>query len=895
MVDNSAAKNQLDKTQNTISSLNKISEINSLVNEIALDLSSVLTWANHELYIDNDVRTKLVNIQSRLNTWAWNLAADIQTQYNIYNARITSALSAWRRADPNDISKRNLYQEQLTDPATWRSLNIERRKNEYDELVTLANQFNLWWSYADQTVELSSTTPPAVTIPLNTFCNVIPVENDLCDKDGTPLTKKWSNWEINIWWVTYTLSWITYNRWTWVYDFTHMKVNPSNFDISKPLQLSVTGKYASSTNITIACNKKFNIRLSEWGPGNATERANEIDAYNSAITWTSIVETHLQTKFENEEAQIVRDAISRAVKKINSTTFDSLTDQQKEEFYSRIQETATLPHLVTYPSASWRRQLSAALEHFCTYNDFRNWFANDSRAWNKDTNITRSQNSYRQYFHDHFKDESRKYFDSILDNILNDLQNETYLKAQVNNYLVELEANWRDDDTARANLENPLSRDDVMMEKRRRWEVRKIFRNKDDNYMKFFSWSSKEIKNQTVNISTTTPSNPINTWPIKYDMKIDVPETNKIWVTINIQWQEEITLQSWDYDPVTLARRILREPSISTSKARVHIVYNLYKWLLQLAKEKNIKLEYHDAATWTMREIQLASNWNIVLNSITYWTTPPFRKETTSLFDEQLFQNTNQFSQIAWRNNSLEEWILWIARHFSYAMNRMDSSYRRSTKRALRRWFRSTARMELPTSFWTSPIRKIINKKSSIDFDFSTSVWETHIDLKGNTFTVTSPKYPKPIISQDLWKILHKRVNGKRIFDWVERDIVEAVYSTLIKKMREKNSKIAKSNFWVLDELTGHVYLLDSTGHFWRINRDALNWSNIFNFWWKDWVISEKVLRWTRSHPWYTYHRLTPNEEKELLKNPLLMQWFIKAMNRRMWIVESIRDWFSRH
>jgi hypothetical protein len=43
MVDNSAAKNQLDKTQNTISSLNKISEINSLVNEIALDLSSVLT------------------------------------------------------------------------------------------------------------------------------------------------------------------------------------------------------------------------------------------------------------------------------------------------------------------------------------------------------------------------------------------------------------------------------------------------------------------------------------------------------------------------------------------------------------------------------------------------------------------------------------------------------------------------------------------------------------------------------------------------------------------------------------------------------------------------------------------------------------------------------------
>ena len=898
MVDNSSAKTQLDSMQNTLSSLNKIAEINSLINETALNLQNVLTWANHELYIDAEVRTKLASIQARLNTWAWNLASDIQAQYNIYDARISAANGAWRTPDANDVSKRAQYQVHLTNPATWRSLTIERRKAEYDDLVNLANQFNLGWNYAEQTVQLNSTTPPTVTIGLNAFCNVIPVENDLCDENWTPLTKRWSNREINLNWTTYTLSWITYTEATWTYDFTNMKINPWNFDISKPLALSVTARYPSTSWISVACNKKFNLRLSEWGPTNATARQNEIDAYNSAVPGTDIVQDHLNIRFENEEAQIVRDAIARAVKKINSPVFDSLSDEKKEDFYNRIMREGTLPNIVAYPATGWRRQLSAALEHFCDYTEFRNWFAADWRAWNKDPNITRTQNSYRQYFHDHFKDESRKYYDSMLDNILNHLDNETYLKAQVNRYIVEIDSNWRDNDRARANLENPLRWDDVSMEKRRRWQARKWFRNRDDNFMRFFSWASKEIKNQSVDITTTTPTNPRNSWPIKYDMKINVPENNKIGVDINIQGQEEITLQSWDYDPVTLARRILREPSIPTSKARVHMVYNLYKGLLQLAKEKHIKLEYYDNWSWAMREITLAPNGNIVLNSVIYRTTPPYRRESNTLFDEQVFKNTNQFDHVAWRDSSLEEWILNIARHFSYAMNRLDNTYRRSTKRALWRGYRSSARTNLPTSFWTSPIRKIINKNNTTNFDFSASVGETQIDLKGNTFTVTTPSCPEPIVSKDLWKILHKRVDKKRIFDGVERDIVEAVYSNLIKKMRE-NSKVARTNFGVVDELTWNVYVLDDTGHFWRINRDALNWENIVHRFWgakvDAWVISSKKLRGDWTTPGYAYHRLTADEEKELLKNPLLMQGFVRAMNRRMGLVESVRAWFDRH
>ena len=115
--------------------------------------------------------------------------------------------------------------------------------------------------------------------------------------------------------------------------------------------------------------------------------------------------------------------------------------------------------------------------------------------------------------------------------------------------------------------------------------------------------------------------------------------------------------------------------------------------------------------------------------------------------------------------------------------------------------------------------------------------------------------------------------------------------------MRE-NTKVARTHFWVVDDLTGHVYVIDPSWHFGRINRDAINWKNLFNFNGRgegNWVISEKLLRWDGINPWYTYHRLTASEEKELLKNPLLMQWFIKAMNRRMWIMESIRAWVDRN
>lgn len=890
MVDTTAAKNHL---QNTLSVLENtttswIRTLEQTVAHTAFELSSTLN--NDDFFVSTDTLNSLNRILNYMNdtSAAW-LSRKLDAE--------KSWLAWWT---PAAIT--NAYNSLTT--WAWHT-NIDNRRSEISRLISEANKFEKDCDLGNVSDIIWRTTWAPIVLNLDWMTTVWNTADryELCDKNWKPLRLRtdwtWDYYLINIWWRNVKLRGIRVVS-AWAsrrIEFQNVKFDPSDVDTSNPIDLSVNATYWPipwAWNLKAVLNKPFSLKLNDSVAVRQADRENLINDFNTA--WWDVIRTHINNVLEAQRNKLLRDAINRIVTRSWSTVFWTLTDEQKEDFYRRILDNnAPIPWFppvtVWWSTINW---LVDNINHLADFDLFKTWFANDARAWNKDARNTKSTSIYTTYIHDHFRWESENYFNEQLDNSLKlNPDTERYIKAQLSNYLVEFESNKRDNPTARNNVENNFETTESMRMRKDKWiwqwwKVRKFepIRKKDNNYMRFFSWSSKEIKNQNVNLSS---------WTINYDIKLDINESNKPSVEIKMSGKEPIVIQSWDYDPATLARRILREPSIPENKARVHMVYNLYKWFLQLAKEKNIKLEYFDDSTWgwTMHELNINSKWNIILNSVNYTWVPPYTRSSTVLFDEQLFHNTNQFNTVA-RNNSLEEWITSIATHFTQAMDRLHSSYRRSIKRSLWRALQRWGKTELPTSFWTSPIRKLINMKNNTNFDFTTTVWEVNIELKKNTFTVATPKSPKPIVSTSLWKILNKRVKGKRIFDWVERDIVEAVYSNLIKKMRE-NSKVASTHFWVYDEVTGHVYVLDPSWHFWRINRDALNWRNIFNFWWDWWVISEKVFRWKPGRPGYTYNRLSATEEKELLKNPLLMQWLVKAMNRRMWIVESIRARFDRN
>jgi hypothetical protein len=106
------------------------------------------------------------------------------------------------------------------------------------------------------------------------------------------------------------------------------------------------------------------------------------------------------------------------------------------------------------------------LKSFNDFTMFKEWFANDNRARNKDSKNTKSVSIYKQYLHDHFRLESINYFGYKLDELLQaDPNTDTFLKAQLSNYLIELESNKREDPALRTKVENILKSDDVKMKK----------------------------------------------------------------------------------------------------------------------------------------------------------------------------------------------------------------------------------------------------------------------------------------------------------------------------------------------------------------------------------------------------------------------------------------------
>lgn len=124
--------------------------------------------------------------------------------------------------------------------------------------------------------------------------------------------------------------------------------------------------------------------------------------------------------------------------------------------------------------------------------------------------------------------------------------------------------------------------------------------------------------------------------------------------------------------------------------------------------------------------------------------------------------------------------------------------------------------MTLPTSFRLSPLKKILNLRTTTNFDFTTNVQSNgknvSIEFKRNKFTLQMEGLKKPISSRTLGKVLRHREGGIRVFDGMERDICGKIYEELIKKLRE-NNKVARTNFGVRDESTGRTYILDVDGH----------------------------------------------------------------------------------
>lgn len=891
MVDNSAAKVRLASIKEIIDRRN-VSELDSLIYKSSMDLWSCLS--SNILYIDDTLKRKLKEIRDQLTATS---SGSIQDSFEKMKTSISAALAdvATKATDKpalqNDLDK-----------YTNRKNAIIARGTNYADLFSYAEKFKNS-PLDDFDIDLSASLPRTTwtnKIDLDSkFVNVGTV-NDyfLCDKDWNRLSfvdnpSWWRDYKINIWWQEYTLKrveiiWVAGSK---KLDCSNMEIDPSIPNLPQSINLSIDWEYNSvSWEINVVYNKKFKLKLNDWVPPLNTEALRRVsfENYNKWwVWWTSkIIENCLKTEIDEEQnwwkQKKQRDAIEKVLKRNWWTLYDTLTDSQKSQFLAEILKDTSI---IDFSGIFWTPLV---------YSTFKNWFTSDKRAWNKDISVIKPW-KYEAFIHNNLEQKVNEFISSVLDSNLQ--TKEIKIKWELTKFIDRIEKNKLDDDLNKKVWLGISGTSGKKLYEMEKWP-RSPFHARDNNYMRFFSWSSTEVKNQKVNIYTKAWESE----PVKYGLKMDISWKNNISVEIKIDWlKEPIRLSSWE--PTALVRRILREQKIKYWKVRAHIWYNIYKAMIQLAKEKKFSLQYREK-TWT-RFIDL--DWdNIIVKKIKNLTTEN-SEDDVLIFNQEKFENTNEFGWLL--NNSLERWLLEIWKHFNYAMNQAHRQYRRWVERRLLWMINSRSRMKLPTSFWLSPIKKLLNMRNTTNFDFETSINSKgkiiNVVFAKNKFIVDMDWLDKPLESRDLWKILNKRQNKSRIFDWMERDIVEWIYSAMIDSLRQ-NAKVANTDFWVIDEVTWNMLVLDKDWRFWMVPKEDLDtktWPGTPMTWTREKKIFGMTIKWSRNRKkfWTLNHgRLDKTsltwfergslEEKELLRNPLLMQRLIRAMNRRMWLFESLRS-----
>lgn len=256
--------------------------------------------------------------------------------------------------------------------------------------------------------------------------------------------------------------------------------------------------------------------------------------------------------YTHRRARLERDAFFRALRNGDGPKLDKLNDDQKEDLFQRVRNIYRNPDQT--PNATILTPVAVTgLTDINSYPrnlplSFGEWFTSNDHESTKDPKNIASIRAYTDYVNNNLDEQITKYYNRRFDRVFTDNQDtNTFLKAQVTNYMQEIDMNKTDNDMHRdvdADIHIGKHGNDRMYNKRRKILGMRIGR-RDVNYMRFFSGSKKNVAEQTVNISTNThPEDFNNPEPEKYSLNLEVSGKNQFRVDIKIVGQEEFALKS---------------------------------------------------------------------------------------------------------------------------------------------------------------------------------------------------------------------------------------------------------------------------------------------------------------------------------------------------------------
>ena len=797
----------------------------------------------------------------------------------------TGGTSGWKKWGNNSRLEDQLVA--LSSVQTRITADVGSRKTEYKEMSDNSKIFET--KLKDKSINLSTieigtpTTPP--TTPLTTTKDIKddfidstllwtkPLNMDLCDKEWNKLSKdsngnmvislKDSNGDEHE--VIFEISWGSKFFDGTTFSFADLKIIDTKtkkeidydaFDFSKEIELGLLAKI-QGTKFDVANFKTIKFKLDPKNVSKKMDITKQITYFDSPVIagWKikDLLKNTYNSSYQNTEKELIRpmldgffeenekDAVVKKLLKISVngnpvspviTDLNQLEGGFKLYFFSKVQKPTNeeLSSISKY-NDYLKKQLPVALNEYIKEEIKRQLYSTQNGIEKENLEGT-----------DLDKPETREIYPAISSEIFTIKQ--------------ELAERKKDGDTEKNKLESDMNNisSPISTEKKLFWL---LGTSTNISYMRFLTNQKVDIPEQQIPVEIDSSNTPISSKTYSGNFSIDWKGSNIF--SISIDQGDSFDIKATDH--ISLIKHILTDPRIPYDKMKVHVAYSILKSILEIAKKSWIQPQYMNGTEFT--RLKLDKSNTIVLETIDDNTG---KRVSKKLFSEQDVLLDNNMDK-------LQSGIIDSLKIFDEALGKNYNQYKESIDNKL-------LRHNFPTSWFQSPIKKVMNlsKNTKLDFSFDSIKIpgiskDISISFKKNKFEIIVDGIEKPLSNKDLGKLLNMKNNWELIFQWSERYIIATVYKELIKKLHA-NKKIAKNNFFVKDPVTQRIYFIDKQ---WDIGYLPLYSTTLQTDW------NDKSFGTIEDSKLSGGTLLTSEEDKLLFyQNPFLMWKLMKSMNKKL-------------
>jgi len=559
-----------------------------------------------------------------------------------------------------------------------------------------------------------------------------------------------------------------------------------------------------------------------------------------------------------------RDEVFAVLKQANSTFFDEMDDNGKRYLYERIVKKSPL----TSPSFNGPENEIIKPDDLDAvfYKEFKDFVVDSLPSGVK------SEFDYQTYLTNNMTDLAEKFIKNQLEDVLGDADLLKNIKREFFYYRKSMDGKKVDDmtesDALAIYIDNNKRRLDPVYSV---WPMSKM-----TNYTTFFSGHTASLPVQTFDITDKWEEK-----SLKYSMDLNFTSVNNVRADIEIDGKK---LALKDKTPFRLASGILKDNRVPYGKLRMNLAFNIMKLQIKKATELGLWLQFK---TTSGKLGSFEFDWD----NLVYAQTDPISWQRDVIFDEQDFKNNQNIGDL----RAAMEWnggwpgLLML---FSKWMRSLNNGYKTAISRLTLP--KKPLRYNTKWLFGTRWFRRMLNNKVNTDFNFSISAQagdkNATINFENWNFEVTVSGYEKEIKAKNLWKILRMQQWWESLFAGIELEIIQKVNQELLKQLHT-NTRIKKRAYWVLDEYTWRVYVVDQDGDISYIspntigrNRDPRSrhiWQNILS---DMWFSSIKQSAWIIKYRNLPGNRIPLDQQwkKEFFTNPILCGRVLKRMAGRL-------------